>query len=101
MSGFERSLLMDSTLLTLEYGLCRAHVVELVIDAHDHHMFRGRIFRCFQRNFEIVILAHRIRELADRLDVLPVSSVNRVLRAFDRRKSIVRTESDMNLRSFQ
>ena len=48
---------------------------------------------------KVVVLRFRIRQLADRLDELPVAAIERILRALDRRKRISGAEADSYLRA--
>src|SRR5512135_1757148 len=64
-------------------------------------MLGRRVFRALQSDLEVVVLTRKVRELTDRLDVLPIAGVHGIFRALDRRKSVLCTEADMNLHSLE
>ena len=77
-----------------------AHIFVLVVDAYHDHVFGLAIFVRFDIGFEIVVFDFRIGDLTDGFNVLPFSCVDRILGALDGRKSIFRTETNVNLRAF-
>src|SRR6202521_974774 len=86
-------------LLPSDHSLRRPHVLVAVVNSHHDHMLRsGRdtAFSSLEGHFEIVVFRLRIRKLAHRLHVIPLSGIHRVLGALDLRKAVSGAESHMN-----
>src|SRR5664279_3504480 len=109
-TGFGRVL---ATRRPLHYNLANPHVLEAIIDADDKRVFLGanaaaagdaltcgrinpavRLARTYRRNghVEIVILDFVVRDLAHRLDDLPIARIQRILGPADGREPIHRAE---------
>src|SRR6266568_7332853 len=72
---------MASPVLSLprHYRLRRIHIVIAVVGSdYNHVLLTGAVAR--QRKSEVIVLSFRIRELAGRLDEVPIASVQRIFR---------------------
>src|ERR1019366_3337995 len=94
-------------LLPAEYSLGGGEIVETVVGANYHHVVvpsalghrGGRRLGLWHGYAKVVVFRFRIRQLANRLDELPVVAIERIRCALDRRKRIAGAEADVDLRA--